>query len=228
MAPTVDAAELLLSLVFFLLVVAASHPPTAAVGNAALLLYLAADGRRGERRSHAAARSQDWWIRCVPAMHDDEFERTFRVPRAVFFSIVAAATLSGVFTSALAHVPQLAISLQVAMALYKYVVGAGKHSLLISPSVAFPGCKRRWWWGGILQRSRERRLSWYLPPGVFLPLACPQTRPPHLIFRPCSKIWRVYCSRSHSRDDALPSLVCSALHAPADLQPLANDRGNVC
>ena len=84
MAPNVVAAELLLSLVFCLLVVIASHPPTASAGSAALLVYLAADGRRGVRRSHEAARSQDWWNRCVPAMHDEVFERTFRVSRTVF------------------------------------------------------------------------------------------------------------------------------------------------
>jgi len=162
MAPNVVAAELLLSLVFCLLVVIASHPPTATAGSAALLAYLAADGRRGVRRSHAAARSQDWWNRCVPAMHDEEFERTFRVSRTVFFIIVAAASQSGVFTSALAHMPQMAVSLQVAMALYKFVDCGGQEGVLLYSFVHLSNVQRGW--GAHEATRRQRKSAWTRSP----------------------------------------------------------------
>jgi len=113
------AAAAMLATMMCALIAAGAPPVTVQLSIAAVVLAIReADGRCGQRRSHAATYSRDWFDRCVPNLSESDFMRTFRVSRAVFELILAAAVASA-FYAAPAHTGALPVAMQVAMALYK-------------------------------------------------------------------------------------------------------------
>ena len=121
MSAVVAGAAAMLATMLCALLAAGAPDSTVMLSMAAVFLAIReADGRCRQRRSHAATYSRDWFDRCVPNMSEADFFRTFRVSRAVFEILVAAAVVSS-FYAAPAHSGALPVTLQVAMALYKSV-----------------------------------------------------------------------------------------------------------
>lgn len=114
LAPSSDVIRLIIIL---LVVASALQSSTSVVDFLRMATLRQFDGRRGPRASHKASRTHSrlWWTQDVPKMSEADFARTFRVPRAVFNTLAAAAALCVLFSGALS----LPSDMQVAIGLYK-------------------------------------------------------------------------------------------------------------
>jgi hypothetical protein len=107
-----------LRVVIALLILAAALPSGARVFHVLrTAIQRPLDGRSGLRVSHKASRihARQWWGADVPNMSEEDFARTFRVPRAVFAMLAAAAVTYVLCTGA----GSLPTDMQVAIGLYK-------------------------------------------------------------------------------------------------------------